>query len=189
MKTNALYYGDNLVWLRDHKHFPDESVDLIYLDPPFNSKSDYNLLFSEPGDKDKSQAQIKAFDDTWHWDSESSAQAYSELATRKPTIAEFINWLSLQGSSQRSMAAYLSMMAIRLIELQRILKSTGSIYLHCDPTASHYLKILMDEIFGSHNFRNEVIWWYRKWSKSTSHFLHNHDVLLFYAKGTDNKYS
>ena len=94
MNTNTLYYGDNLVWLRDHQYFPDESVDLIYLDPPFNSKADYNVLFNEPGKGGKSQAQIKAFDDTWDWSSEASEIALNELAKNKPSTAEFISWLS-----------------------------------------------------------------------------------------------
>jgi adenine specific DNA methylase Mod len=123
-KSNALFYGDNLVWLRDHKYFPDESVDLIYLDPPFNSKADYNLIFNEPGKLDKSQAQIKAFDDTWHWESEASAIALDALAHSKPQIAVFISWLSHQGKDSDSMAAYLSMMAVRLMELHRVLKSS-----------------------------------------------------------------
>jgi len=147
MKTNALFYGDNLVWLKDHNYFPNESVDLIYLDPPFNSKADYNLIFNEPGKIDKSQAQIKAFDDTWHWDSEASGIALNELAQNKPQIAEFVSWLSRQGKTCESIAAYVSMMAVRLVELYRILKPSGSLYLHCDPTASHYLKILLDQIF------------------------------------------
>ena len=149
MKTNALFYGDNLVWLRDHKYFPDESVDLIYLDPPFNSKADYNVLFNEPGKGGKSQAQIQAFDDTWDWSSEASEIALNELAKKRPSIAEFISWLSRQGKAQESMAAYLSMMAVRLVELHRVLKSSGSLYLHCDPTASHYMKLVLDAIWGT----------------------------------------
>jgi len=184
MKTNALYYGDNLAWLRDHKYFPDESVDLIYLDPPFNSKTDYNLIFNEPGGDD-SQAQIKAFDDTWSWDSEASAQAYGELATTKPSIAELVNWISNQGSPQRSIAAYLSMLSIRLLELHRVLRDTGSIYLHCDPTTSHYIKIVMDTIFGSKNFRNEIVWCYTSGGKSSKSFARKHDTILFYSK-SDN---
>ncbi|MEK7281168.1 MAG: site-specific DNA-methyltransferase, partial [Chloroflexota bacterium] len=182
MNTNTLYYGDNLVWLRDHQHFPDESVDLIYLDPPFNSKADYNVLFNEPGKGDKSQAQIQAFDDTWDWSSEASGIALNELAKNRPSIAEFISWLSRQGKPQESMAAYLSMMAIRLIELYRVLRPSGSLYLHCDPTASHYLKIVLDAIFGENNFRNEIIWHYRKWSTGKLQFQRNHDIILFYSK-------
>jgi site-specific DNA-methyltransferase (adenine-specific) len=93
MKCNNLYYGDNLVWLKDKTHFPDNFVDLIYLDPPFNSKADYNILFNEPNNKGKSQAQIKAFDDTWHWDSEASHISFQELVATRPDIADFITWI------------------------------------------------------------------------------------------------
>ncbi|MFH0768872.1 MAG: DNA methyltransferase [Chloroflexota bacterium] len=188
MATNALFYGDNLVWLRDHKYFPDESVDLIYLDPPFNSKADYNLLFNEPGQRSKSQAQIKAFDDSWHWDSEASAIALNELAQHKPQIAEFLSWLSRQGKAQESMAAYLSMMAVRLIELQRVLNLKGSIYVHCDSTASHYLKMLMDVVFGVQHFRNDIRWKRQpvRGAKSISQqFARTSDSILFYTKTSE----
>jgi site-specific DNA-methyltransferase (adenine-specific) len=185
---NTLYYGDNLVWLRDRKYFPDESIDLIYLDPPFNSKADYNILFKEPISEDKSRAQIKAFDDTWHWDSESSDIAFNELAQNRPEIAEFISWLSRQDKGYKSIAAYLSMMATRLIELHRILKPTGSIYLHCDPTASHYIKVLMDIVFGTNYFINEVIWFYKTGGTSKRHFSRKHDVLLLYSKTNNYKF-
>jgi len=187
--SNALFYGDNLVWLKDHKYFPDESVDFIYLDPPFNSKADYNLIFNEPGKLNKSQAQIKAFDDTWNWDSEASGIALNELAHNKPQIAEFISWLSRQGKPQESTAAYLSMMAIRLIELKRILKTTGSIYLHCDPTASHYLKILMDMIFGSKCFRSEIVWRRTASHGKSKRFAPIHDVILFYTRTKNYKWA
>ncbi len=182
MNTNTLYYGDNLVWLRDHKYFPDESVDLIYLDPPFNSKADYNVLFNEPGKGDKSQAQIQAFDDTWDWSSEASEIALNELAKKRPSIAEFISWLSRQGKPQESMAAYLSMMAVRLVELHRVLKSSGSLYLHCDPNASHYIKLVLDAILGPANFRNEVVWCYRQGGRSNKIFGRKHETIFFYTK-------
>lgn len=178
MKTNTLFYGDNLVWLRDHKYFPDESVDLIYLDPPFNSKADYNVLFNEPGKSDKSKAQIQAFDDTWDWSSEASEVALNELAKNRPPIAEFISWLSRQGKPQDSMAAYLSMMAVRLVELHRVLKPTGSLYLHCDPTASHYIKLVLDAILGPANFRNEVVWCYRQGGRSNKIFGRKHETIF-----------
>jgi site-specific DNA-methyltransferase (adenine-specific) len=184
-KTNALFYGDNLVWLRDHKYFPSESVDLIYLDPPFNSKADYNVIFNEPGKVDKSQAQIQAFDDTWHWDSEASEIALNELAQNKPQIAELISWLSRQGKTYESIAAYLSMLAVRLIELHRVLKPTGSLYLHCDPTASHYIKIVLDEIFTPANFRNEIIWCYRQGGRSNRIFGRKHETIFFFTKTGD----
>jgi len=180
---NKLYYGDNLLWLQDHDHFPNESIDLIYLDPPFNSKADYNVIFTEPGGEKKSQAQIKAFDDTWHWDREASALALSELGRNAPQVAEFVSWFGGQGDkTSKSLAAYLSMMAVRLIELHRVLKPTGSLYIHCDPTASHYLKLVLDQIFRPANFRNEIVWHYRKWSTGKFQFQRNHDVILLYSK-------
>ncbi len=184
MKTNILYYGDNLVWLRNHDYFPSESVDLIYLDPPFNSNADYNVIFNEPSGEE-SQAQIKAFDDTWKWDKSASEEALKDLgkAGGKPELVDFINWVAKGGDKpSTSMAAYLSMMAVRLVELQRVLKPIGSLYLHCDPTASHYLKIVLDIIFGKRNFRNEIIWHYRKWSTGKFQFQRNHDIILFYSK-------
>ena len=135
---NALYYGDNLTWLRDHDIFPNDSVDLIYLDPPFNSDAAYNVIFSEPSGE-QSQAQIKAFDDTWGWDKKASEDALKDLgmAGGKPEVVDYINWVANRGDKfSKSTAAYLSMMAIRLVELRRVLRPTGSIYLHCDTTAS-----------------------------------------------------
>ena len=160
------------------RHVENESVDLVYLDPPFKSNQDYNVLFAEHGTR--SAAQIKAFKDTWTWD-ESAAAAYEETVEQGGQVAQAMQaFRTLIGTSD--MLAYLAMMAPRLVELQRVLKPTGSLYLHCDPTASHYLKLLLDSIFGLGNFRNEVIWWYRKWSKSPRQFLRNHDVILFYSK-------
>ena len=150
MDNNLLYYGDNLDVLR--RHIKDESVDLIYLDPPFKSNQDYNILFAER-DGSRSSAQIKAFEDTWHWD-QGSVTAYQEVVETGDNVSDAMRsfWVLL---GKNDMMAYLSQMAIRLIELQRVLKPAGSIYLHCDPTASHYLKILLDAIFGAKNFRNE----------------------------------
>jgi site-specific DNA-methyltransferase (adenine-specific) len=184
LETNVLYYGDNLVWLRNHDYFPSESLDLIYLDPPFNSNADYNIIFNEPSGEE-SQAQIKAFDDTWKWDKSASEEALRDLgkAGGKPESVDFINWVAKGGDkASTSMAAYLSMMAIRLVELHRVLTPAGSLYLHCDPTASHYLKIILDIIFGKKNYRNEIIWHYRKWSTGKLQFQRNHDVILFYSK-------
>ncbi len=180
---NKLYYGDNLDIMREH--IPDESVDLIYLDPPFNSQASYNVLFKEQNGVE-SAAQIEAFDDTWHWDIHSE-HAYNELVTDCPIrrLSDLILALrSFLGTND--MMAYLTMMAIRLVEMRRVLKSTGSIYLHCDPTASHYLKLLMDAVFGIENYRNEIIW-KRTSAKSLafSRFASNHDVILRYTK-TDN---
>lgn len=182
---NKLYYGDNLVWLQDKTHFPDESVDLIYLDPPFNSNTDYNLIFSEK-EGGKSQAQLKAFDDTWKWEKEASHVAQLELAVTAPPVSEFIRWLSRQGDKKStSTAAYLAMMAIRLLELHKILKPTGSIYLHCDSTAGHYLRMLMDTVFGIDNFRNEIVWKRFTFHADAKRFGRVSDRLLLYTKGAD----
>ena len=182
MDTNVLYYGDNLEILR--KHIPDESVDLIYLDPPFNSSATYNILFKEPGGK-SSQAQMSAFEDTWHWGLESE-RALQEIAASPIAPAatkEFMSVLPNLVGKRTDMSAYITMMCVRLIELRRVLKEIGSIYLHCDPTASHYLKLLMDTIFGVQNFRNEIVW-KRTNAKSLAftRFASNHDIILRYTK-------
>ena len=177
--TNKLYFGDNLVILREH--VADESVDLVYLDPPFNSNANYNVLFGEKGGE-KSSAQITAFDDTWHWGMESEV-AFKELVeTAPPKLVELMGAMrSFLGPSD--MMAYLIMMAIRLVELHRVLKSTGSLYLHCDPTASHYLKLVMDAIFGADRYVNELVW-----QRTSAHgnaskrFAAVHDVILMYSK-------
>ena len=177
---NRLYFGDNLDILREH--VADESVDLIYLDPPFNSNVNYNVLFREPSGE-LSSAQITAFEDTWHWGLESEA-AYRAVVTDGPE--KLGNLLQSMRSflGGNDMMAYLSMMAPRIAELHRVLKPTGSIYLHCDPTASHYLKLLMDAVFGNRNFCNEIIWHYRKWPTGKYTFQRNHDVILFYSRST-----
>lgn len=181
---NALYYGDNLSWLRNHDIFPNDSIDLIYLDPPFNSTADYNVIFNEPSGE-KSQAQIKAFDDTWGWDKDACAVALKELgmAGGKPEVVDYIHWVAGRGDKfSRSTAAYLSMMAIRLVELKRVLSSKGSIYLHCDPTASHYLKTIMDTIFGVDNFRNELIWRRTGSNSAAKRFGPIHQTIFYYVK-------
>ena len=146
---NTLYFGDNLDILREY--VPDESVDLIYLDPPFNSNATYNVLFRETSGE-SSAAQIQAFGDTWHWSIESEA-AYREVVLDGPKpLADLLQSMrSFLG--RNDMMAYVTMMAQRVTELHRVLKPTGSIYLHCDPTASHYLKLLMDAVFGPRAFR------------------------------------
>jgi len=151
---NQLFFGDNLEILR--QHVPVGSVDLIYLDPPFNSKATYNVLFAEKSGE-KSAAQITAFEDTWHWGTESEA-AYHEVVTLGPRkLSDLLQALrSFLGTND--MIAYLTMMAVRLVELHRVLKPTGSIYLHCDPTASHYLKLILDAVFGHRLFLNEITW-------------------------------
>jgi site-specific DNA-methyltransferase (adenine-specific) len=181
MEKNQLYYGDNLTVLGEH--IKDESVDLIYLDPPFNSRQDYNVLFAER-DGTRSASQIMAFEDTWEWNTE-SARACEEIIERGGRVSEAIQaFRTFLGHSD--MMAYLAMMAPRLIELHRVLKVTGSIYLHCDPTASHYLKMLMDGVFGAQQFRNEVTWKRQVGMSSAVHeskrFGICTDILLFYAK-------
>lgn len=153
---NTLYYGDNLEILRNY--IPDESVDLIYLDPPFNSNRNYNILFKDESGI-HSSAQIAAFEDTWHWDIKTES-IYQELVTSQQIPSQVSSMISaLRGFiGTNQMMAYLTNMTIRLVELHRVLKSTGSLYLHCDPTASHYLKIVLDAIFGFQCFRNEIIW-------------------------------
>ncbi len=178
MNTNQLYYGDNLDILR--VHIPDESVDLIYIDPPFNSNQAYNVIFSE-ADGSSSKAQIRAFEDTWHW-VETTEQAYHELVeTAPPLLVETIK--SFRGFlGENNLMAYLVMMGLRLVELHRVLKPTGSFYLHCDPTASHYLKIILDQIFGVENFRNEVIWKRFNFHADAKRYGRITDRLLFYTR-------
>lgn len=179
---NTLYYGDNLEILK--RYVEDKSIDLVYLDPPFKSDRDYNVLFAEQNGTG-SVAQIKAFSDTWKWDI-NSEYTYQEIITQySGKIIDTLQGLRkiLENSD---MMAYIIMMCPRLIELRRVLKSTGSIYLHCDPTASHYLKILMDAIFGINMFRNEISWCYsRPSSPKQRQFTRCHEILLFYSK-SDN---
>jgi len=177
MADNKLYYGDNLEILR--RYVKDESVDLVYLDPPFNSRQDYNVLFKEK-DGTKAASQIKAFEDTWEWNAESK-RVYEELVASGGRVSDVMRAFNtfLSGSD---MMAYLSMMAPRLVELHRVLKPTGSIYLHCDPTASHYLKMLMDAIFGPHYFCNEIIWKRTSAHSSAKRYGPVHDTLLYYGK-------
>ena len=182
MSENTLYYGDNLPILRDH--IATDSVDLIYLDPPFNSNRNYNVLFREESGKE-AEAQITAFEDTWHWN-DAAEQTYHDLVTNGPeTVSRMVAALrEFIGANQ--MMAYLVMMAARLVELHRVLKPTGSLYLHCDSTASHYLKIMLDTIFGPVYFQNEIIWKRKTGRGETSHksnrFGTSTDTILFYAK-------
>ena len=182
---NTLYYGDNLDILREY--IEDNSIDLIYLDPPFNSKQSYNVLFAEKNGT-QSPAQIKAFEDTWHWDRKAE-ETYREIEENLPKkIADLIRALrSFLG--ENDMMAYLVMMTIRLCELYRVLKSTGSIYLHCDPTASHYLKLLMDTVFGVKNFQNEIIWCYKTGGASKRRYGRKHDIIFFYSKSSNYKFN
>lgn len=174
---NKLYFGDNLDVLREYVE--DNSVDVIYLDPPFNSQAAYNVLFQSPQATTES-AQAQAFRDTWRWGDEAE-WSYNEVMRAGGAIARFID--ALRSALQESdMMAYLCMMAVRLYELHRKLRATGSLYLHCDPTASHYLKILLDGIFGPENFLNEVVWKRTFAHNSANRYGPVHDVILFYAK-------
>jgi len=179
VEENTLYYGDNLDILR--RYIEDESIDLIYLDPPFNSNQEFNVLFAERNGT-QAAAQIKAFEDTWHWD-QSAALAYQEVVENGPDKASRAMQAFRELLSENDMMAYLAMMAPRLIEMRRVLKSTGALYLHCDPNASHFIKILLDSIFGFLGYRNEIIW-----KRTTSHGnvinKHGwiHDVIFFYTK-------
>lgn len=175
---NNLYFGDNLHVLREH--IKTESIDLVYLDPPFNSNANYNVLFKSPMGQ-SSHAQIEAFEDTWHWGVQAEREFNEILQYGNTDVAEVIQSLR-KFLGENDMMAYLIMMCNRLLELHRVLKPTGSLYLHCDPTASHYLKIVLDGVFGKENFRNEIIWSYKKWAVAEMKFSRNHDVILFYAK-------
>jgi len=181
MKTNVLYFGNNLIVLR--QQIPDESVDLIYNDPPFNSSRNFSLLFKDRTGKE-SQAQREAFEDTWTWTDESEA-TFKEIITTSPNRDLATTVEALRSFLHESpMMAYLVAMAIRFVEMHRVLKSTGSMALHCDATASHYLKILLDVIFGPRNFCNHITW-----KRSDAHndaknqFPFISDHILLYRKG------
>ena len=183
--NNTLYYGDNLDILR--QHVPGESVDLVYLDPPFNSNASYNVLFKEQSGE-ASAAQVKAFTDTWEWTQEAERTYEQQIITNPGAPANVKDMVSSfrQFIGSNAMMAYLVMMTPRLVELRRVLKPFGSIYLHCDPTASHYLKLLMDAVFGGPNFRNEIVWKrttaHSDVAQGARHMGRIHDVLLRYSK-------
>ena len=183
--SNQLYYGDNLQVLRDD--IKDETVDLVYLDPPFNSQANYNILFRTPSG-DQSEAQIEAFEDTWHWNVAAEEAFDNVISSGNSEVAEILRAIR-SFLKENDMMAYLTMMAVRLLELHRVLKPTGSLYLHCDPTAGHYLKLVLDGIFGIENFVNEISW-KRTGSHSdakqgSSHFGRVHDLVFFYSKTRD----
>ena len=181
---NKLYYGDNLDVLR--RHIDNESVDLVYLDPPFNSNASYNVLFAEH-DGTRAASQIKAFEDTWKWDA-SAARACAEVIEAGGKVSEAMQaFRTLLGDSD--MMAYLAMMAPRLIELRRVLKSTGSIYLHCDPTASHYLKLLLDAVFGPEQFDSEIVWKRYGSHNDSKSYGAVHDTILFYTRSQDKRFN
>jgi adenine specific DNA methylase Mod len=182
---NKLYFGDNLDVLRER--LKDESVDLVYLDPPFNSDANYNVLFKQAGQP--SQAQAEAFRDTWAW-GDGAGSAYDDIIRANGDVALIVSGLR-KWLGESAMMAYLAMMAVRLLELRRIMKDGASIYLHCDPVASHYLKILMDAIFGAENFLNDVVWKRAdtvkgNYGQGSKFFDRNTDDILFYAKHIDH---
>lgn len=187
LQTNMLYLGNNLDVLR--LHIPDDSIDLIYLDPPFNSKKDYNLIYLDK-EGERSTSQVQAFEDSWRW-GEEAERTYDWLVDsndnqgRVPAEVSRIIGALRQGIGENEVMAYLVMMTARLIELHRKLKRTGSIYLHCDPAASHYLKVVMDAIFGPANFRREIVWrsgWVSGFKAAAKNWARNHDILLYYVK-------
>ena len=183
--NRILYAADCLDILKDDDKLPTESVDLIYLDPPFNSNSNYNLPFKG---RDKSRKPFEAFTDIWHWTDVDSKRLFAlekdPRTVSLATIIKFAQEVERTSRSRISLAPYLLNMALRLRAMRRILKSTGSIYLHCDPTASHYLKLLMDSIFGKVNFRNEIVWCYRGAGYPKKDFGKKHDIILRYSKSS-----
>jgi site-specific DNA-methyltransferase (adenine-specific) len=187
MDTNVLYYGDNLDILR--RYIPDESVDLVYLDPPFNSQQNYNVIFKNEAGRN-TDAQLVAFEDTWHWgpDAEKLYAYLTNTARHEGRVPDQVSTLIAalrKGIGENQMMAYLVEMAVRLVELRRVLKQRGSVYLHCDPTASHYLKVILDAVFGPENFRNEIIW-QRFGSHNDPHrFGRVTDTILFYSKSNN----
>lgn len=182
--TNRLYYGDNLDVLREH--IGDETVDLVYLDPPFNSNANYNILFKSPAGK-AADSQIEAFEDTWHWNDTAESAFYEVMTSGNTDVAEMLR--AMRGFlKENDMMAYLAMMAVRLIELHRVLKPTGSLYLHCDPTASHYLKLLLDGVFGGQQFLNEITWKRTFAHGSAKRFGPVHDTIFFYSKNGHNRW-
>jgi DNA modification methylase len=185
MESNTLYYGDNLAVLREH--FPDTCVDLIYLDPPFNSNRSYNVLFKETATTG-SPAQIEAFGDTWHWGN-AAQHAFEEVALHGSDNTARLLKAMVDALGHNDMTAYLTMMAVRLVELHRVLKPTGSIYLHCDPTAGPYLRVLMDSVFGAIALNNEIVWQrtsaHADARQGARHYGRISDLLLFYTKSQD----
>ncbi len=184
--SGHFYYGDNLAVMR--RHIADNSIDLIYLDPPFKSDADYNMLFSGPDGLAAAGSPVPAFSDTWHWGAESSCE-FDEVCRETPDVGAKLQAMrTIVGEC--GMMAYLSRMTIRLIEMRRILKGNGSIYLHCDPSASHYLKVMMDAVFHPvmGRLRSEIIWrigWVSGFKTRKRGWIRNHDTILYYALGND----
>ncbi|MDD9883181.1 MAG: DNA methyltransferase [Gammaproteobacteria bacterium] len=188
MKTNRLYYGDCLAVM---EKFPPASVDLIYLDPPFNSDANYNIIFhNKTGKKGADDsAQTLAFSDTWEWGSAAKARVDNIKSAVGHAAHKSISAFAVMWPEGSGMLAYLSYMAERLAAMKTLLKDSGSIYLHCDPTASHYLKMLMDDIFGAKNYRNEIVWCYRFGAGGKKQFRRKHDIVLFYSRGKNHLFN
>ncbi|MEM1299385.1 MAG: site-specific DNA-methyltransferase [Pseudomonadota bacterium] len=182
---NAFYFGDNLNILREY--IPDESVDLIYLDPPFNSSATYNLLFKSPDRSKWSDAQIATFEDTWLW-GEIAEETFLQLETGAGHVGDVMAALR-RILGENNMLAYLTMMAARLVELERVLKPSGSIYLHCDTTASHYIKVLLDAVFGHKNYLNEVTWKRTSSHNDPSRYGRISDRILYYSKSKNKTFN
>lgn len=174
--VRILYYGDNLHVLR--RYLADESVDLIYLDPPFYSQRKYQAFFKSAA---RGPLKVQAFEDTWRWRPEVE-RAYEELVNLADQDVERVLRTLRDLLGTGPLLAYLVMIAERLVELRRVLKPEGSLYLHCDPAASHYLKLLLDALFGAENFRNEIVWSYKTGGASQRHFARKHDLIFFYSK-------
>ena len=176
--SGGLHCGDNLEVLR--QFVGDASVDLVYLDPPFNTARDYGLALRQNMQWVSQDDNPAVFKDTWEWD-DAARHNWSETIKLVPALSGCLQGLrSILGDTP--MLAYLSMMAPRLVEIRRVMKPTASIYLHCDPTASHYLRLLMDAVFGPENFLNEIVWRYRRWPRKGRRFQRMHDILLFYSR-------
>ena len=187
MKNRTLYFGDNLEILKDKFPGNEGYFDLIYLDPPFNSNRNYNVIFKEG--MIESSAQSHAFEDSWHWNHDSQREFDHLVMGTNDNISNLMQALH-KVVGENDVMAYLTMMTVRLIELHRVLKPTGSIYLHCDPTASHYLKIVLDAIFGKKSFKNEIIWCKNTTMyQSKSRFVPQHDVILYYVKDSNSEYT
>ncbi len=189
--TNRLYYGDNLNILRDY--IPDASVDLVYLDPPFNSNRDYNVIFRDESGN-KSDAQLIAFEDTWHWgpDAERQYEYLTNTAANGGRVPDSVSTIVdalRHGIGTNQMMAYLTEMTVRLVELHRVLKPTGSLYLHCDPTASHYLKVVLDAIFGPENFRSDITWRRTNVHSDSKDWSAVSDTLLYYVRDNRAEYT
>ena len=182
---NRLYYGDCLTIMQD---MPLYSVDLIYLDPPFNSNRMYNAIYKDETGR-LLPDQVEAFCDMWELDTQTEDAIRTmpvlmrENGIDDATVNFWQLWMNALRDTQPRLLAYLSYMVQRLLQMKTILKPTGSIYLHCDPTASHYIKVMMDAIFGHQQFQNEIIWSYRRWPSQSDHFQTMYDVILFYTKG------